>query len=194
MHHTPRLILKKMQFEDLEGLKSPFTYESPFFYDIILKKKPNDLGWSIDLTKKPFDPPFHKYGEEIIADAYKSKAHFYSAYLKNSDESQKIGWICVDHFSWNKTSRLWDIDISLPCRHQGFGTELMDFIKKICKENGSRAIVLECQSSNYLAIQFYLKMGFQLGGIDSIAYTNEDIEKHEVRLEMVYLFPKKSKK
>ena len=57
-------------------------------------------------------------------------------------------------------------------------------------EADSRAVVLECQTSNYPAIQFYLKMGFKLGGFDCIAYTNEDIEKHEVRLEMVHKFLK----
>ena len=189
MYYTPRLILKEMQFKNLESLKSTFTYESPFFYDVIFQKKTKDLGWSINMIKTPFEPPFHKYSEELIADAYKSKAHFFFAYLKNLGESQKIGWICVDHFSWNNTSRLWDIDILVSYRHQGLGTELMNFVKRICNEKGSRAIVLECQSSNYPAIQFYEKMGFQLSGFDSIAYSNNDLDKHEIRLEMCYLFP-----
>lgn len=44
-------------------------------------------------------------------------------------------------------------------------------------------LVLETQSCNVSAIAFYLKHGFELMGLDTAAYSNEDVERGEVRLE-----------
>ena len=45
-------------------------------------------------------------------------------------------------------------------------------------------IVLETQSCNENAIAFYRKNGFEIIGFDLYAYSNDDPERHEVRLEM----------
>ena len=45
-------------------------------------------------------------------------------------------------------------------------------------------IVLETQSCNKNAIAFYRKNGFEIIGFDLYAYSNDDQERHEVRLEM----------
>lgn len=57
-------------------------------------------------------------------------------------------------------------------------------IYKEAVKSGARMIVLETQSCNKKAIDFYMKHGFSLIGLDMYAYSNEDPEKHEVRLEM----------
>ena len=46
-------------------------------------------------------------------------------------------------------------------------------------------LVLETQSCNMPAIAFYLSRGFAIGGMDLFHYSNEDLEKHEVRIEMM---------
>ena len=45
-------------------------------------------------------------------------------------------------------------------------------------------IVLETQSCNEAAIAFYRKNGFSIIGFDLYAYSNNDPERHEVRIEM----------
>jgi ribosomal protein S18 acetylase RimI-like enzyme len=60
----------------------------------------------------------------------------------------------------------------------------MGFAVKVAKEKGARMLVLETQSCNVAAIAFYLKQGFVLIGFDSAAYSNTDLEKKEVRIEM----------
>ena len=45
-------------------------------------------------------------------------------------------------------------------------------------------LVLETQTCDVPAINFYLKFGFELIGFDAAAYSNEDVEKKEVRLEL----------
>jgi ribosomal protein S18 acetylase RimI-like enzyme len=55
---------------------------------------------------------------------------------------------------------------------------------KLANEKGARMLVLETQTCNVAAIDFYLKFGFELIGFDAAAYSNQDIEKKEVRLEL----------
>ncbi len=43
---------------------------------------------------------------------------------------------------------------------------------------------LETQSCNEAAIAFYRKNGFSVIGFDLYAYSNDDPERHEVRIEM----------
>jgi ribosomal protein S18 acetylase RimI-like enzyme len=61
---------------------------------------------------------------------------------------------------------------------------LMNHGVKIAKEKGARMLVLETQTNNETAIEFYLNFGFKLIGLDIAAYSNEDVEKKEIRLEM----------
>ena len=67
-----------------------------------------------------------------------------------------------------------------------FGEEkaLMQAILAAARESGARMAVLETQTCNERAIAFYRKMGFEIIGFDLYAYTNQDPERHEVRLEM----------
>lgn len=55
---------------------------------------------------------------------------------------------------------------------------------KIAKDKGSRMLIVETQTCNVPATRFYVKFGFELIGFDSATYSNEDIEKREVRLEL----------
>ena len=45
-------------------------------------------------------------------------------------------------------------------------------------------LVLETQTNNATAIDFYLRFGFDLIGLDTAAYSNDDVRKREVRVEM----------
>jgi ribosomal protein S18 acetylase RimI-like enzyme len=79
--------------------------------------------------------------------------------------------------------RVWELSVDENHRRKGLGTLLMNHAVKVAKERGVRMLVLETQSCNVPAISFYLKFGFVLVGLDVAAYSNEDIERKEVRLE-----------
>ncbi len=68
-------------------------------------------------------------------------------------------------------------------RRKDIGTALMKHAIAIAKQKGARMLVLETQSCNVPAIEFYLRQGFDLIGFDLAAYSNEDIKRKEVRLE-----------
>ncbi|MFE3573888.1 GNAT family N-acetyltransferase [Lysinibacillus sp. NPDC059133] len=97
---------------------------------------------------------------------------------------EEAGIVSFSHEKWHNVLRINDIHIDQSRQHKGIGSKLMALVKKRAAEIGVRAIVLETQTSNLPAIQFYRKHGFHLIGCDLISYSNKDIEKREVRVEM----------
>jgi ribosomal protein S18 acetylase RimI-like enzyme len=89
----------------------------------------------------------------------------------------------VGYEKWNSRMRVWEFLVKEEVRRKGIGKMLMGLAVKTAKERGARMLVLETQSCNVPAITFYLRQNFNLIGFDSTAYSNEDIEKKEVRLE-----------
>ena len=73
-------------------------------------------------------------------------------------------------------------------RRKGLATALMDVAVERVKTENRRAIILETQSRNEGAIDFYLAYGFTLIGFDTCAYQNNDLTRKEVRMEMGMLF------
>ena len=69
-------------------------------------------------------------------------------------------------------------------RSRGVGTALMKPIERAAEDAGARMLILETQSCNENAIAFYKKNGFEIVGFDLYAYSNDDPERHEVRIEM----------
>jgi len=67
----------------------------------------------------------------------------------------------------------------------------MDAVKERAVREKRRAVILETQSCNAGAIAFYLSQGFTLIGFDACCYTNTDLARREVRMEMGY-FPGKA--
>lgn len=59
----------------------------------------------------------------------------------------------------------------------------MNRITETAEAMGARMIVLEIQSCNESAIAFYRKNGFSII-FDLYSYSNKDLERHEVRIEM----------
>jgi len=161
-----------------QGKKIIYQYSSNNYYDVSYKEREN--GWAIDFTLKHFDTPFHKYLEGEIFEDYIEDIECYIAEF----DGKEAGIVSFSHEKWNNVLRINDIHIYQSHQHKGIGSKLMALVKKRAVEIGVRTIVLETQTSNYPAIQFYRKHGFQLIGCDLLSYSNNDIEKKEVRVEM----------
>ena len=73
-------------------------------------------------------------------------------------------------------------------RRQGIAHQLMAVAKEQAVLEHRRAIILETQSCNVGAISFYQQEGFEPIGIASCCYSNCDLERREVRINMGY-FP-----
>lgn len=98
--------------------------------------------------------------------------------------------ICPE--SWTNRLIITELFIDEKLRGQGYGKKLLDIAKKITVEKNYRTLILETQSSNINAVDFYLHAGFTLIGFDSCCYTNTDLERKEIRFNMGW-FPIKTK-
>jgi ribosomal protein S18 acetylase RimI-like enzyme len=176
---------ENMKIEITELLKSngPFpkleyAYTTNQYYKVqILHTK---RSWTATLTLMPLPEPTQKrFTEQLFAEHVEEPRAFAATY-----RGEQIGWIQLGYEKWNNRMRVWELLIKKEHRQKGIGTQLMQHAIKLAKERDARMLVLETQSCNAKAIQFYLKQGYELIGFDTTAYSNEDIEKNEVRLEL----------
>lgn len=96
-----------------------------------------------------------------------------------------LGYVEGAPEGWNNRYRISNICIfEENARGKGLGTLLMQAIQRAAEAAGARMIVLETQTCNENAIAFYKRNGFSIIGFDLYSYSNDDPERHEVRIEM----------
>ena len=78
--------------------------------------------------------------------------------------------------------RLLDVRVDFDRRREGFATAMLfDLIGKT-REAGIRAVVAECKTNNFPAIELLGKVGFELTGLDTHRSSNHDLVKEAVTL------------
>lgn len=163
------------------GKKVLYTYKTTTFYQI--KNVQTEDGWTFTIQEQPSPKPFVKQLEENLFDDYKDGSEYYVAEWNEEEAAVLV----VQQMEWNNTLLIHDLYVNELFKRLGIGSKLISFVKERAKILGVRAITLETQTTNYPAVQFYLKNGFQLVGFNTISYSNDDVEKGEVRLEMAYV-------
>lgn len=162
-----------------KGFTLEFKYTTEHYYDIIID--PNEI-FSIKLIKKAYGKELHKgFTAELYQDYFENASAF-----SLTDNGQVLGYLEVDRELWNNRLRVTELLILDKYREKGYGSFLIKKAKEIAEDEGFREIILETQSCNSKAIEFYMKNGFKINGIDLTCYTKDDVDKKEVRLEMVY--------
>lgn len=158
--------------------KLEYRYRTSGYYEVMICRAVG--SWKVELTLKPLETSLEKKHESEFFAEYVEEPRAFAVELEN----EQIGWIELGYQQWNNRMRVWEFLVKEEFRKRGIGTLLMNHAAKIAKEKGARMVVLETQTCNVPAIKFYLKYGFELIGFDTAAYSNEDIEKKEVRLEL----------
>lgn len=164
----------------------PIGYTSHAYYDVELLQE--EAGFTASFRLKPMETPVVHTPEECdFAD------RLYADYWENAfawgvvEDGKLLAAIETCPEEWNNRLRVTELWVSEPLRRQGVGHALMALAKEQARRERRRAVVLETQSCNVNAIGFYLHEGFSLIGFDACCYTNHDIERREVRLEMGWL-------
>ena len=158
-----------------QGVEIVVSYCTDSYYDVLQ----NLDGFKLTLKKR--DMPEEKHYSDTLFSEWLDDPVAFGAF----EDNKLIGIVEGSPETWNNRFRINNIVVFDPsCRNKGIGTKLMYSIYKEAVKSGARMIVLETQSCNKKAIDFYTKHGFSLIGLDMYAYSNEDPEKHEVRLEM----------
>jgi GNAT superfamily N-acetyltransferase len=153
-------------------------YSISHFYDLSIYRG-SDL-WKIEFALRPLEVTVEKNYRGRLFEDHVEEARVFVALQDNL----QVGWIELSYEKWNNRMRVWEFLVREEFRRKGIGTQLMKKAREVAKERGARMLVLETQTCLVPAINFYLKFGFELIGFDATAYSNEDIEKKEVRLEL----------
>ena len=77
---------------------------------------------------------------------------------------------------------LWDLRVADAYKHQVVGQGLFDLAKAGAQKDGYKQMIIECQSNNVPACNFYQKQGSVLGKIDMYAYYNDPEVRDDVQL------------
>lgn len=166
------LELKK---EDYVGKRFETKYETKGYLSI-----EKDAG-GFSITYETFDEVKEKSFADCYFNEWLEEPVAYGAF----ENGKLLGFVEGSIEKWNNRFRISNINIFDDChRKRGIGTRLMNTILEAAKETGARMIILETQTCNEKAIKFYRKHGFDIIGFDLYAYSNTDIERHEIRIEM----------
>lgn len=171
--------------EDWRDFKLHFRWASDKFYRVNIRETKD--GWTIELRAERGDRPIVKDYQEPLWEQWMDEESDGDVQIFAVEvEGKFVGWMTLGMESWNSRLRIHELLVLEEHRRKGVGELLLDKAKQIAKEKGCRAIVLETQTNNFGAIEFYKKQGFKLNGCDMTAYRNDDAERNEVRIDMVY--------
>ena len=175
--------------EKWKGAVIPLVTRSDSYYDLEIQPL-DSSGCTISLTRKQAE-------EEIIhtPEEYDFPDSLYQEHWENaeafgivSENGDLLACIEVCPEEWSNRLMVTELWVSDGLRRQGIGKRLMDKAKEIAANQNRRAVILETQSCNTNAIGFYLHEGFELIGFDTCCYTNNDIGRREVRINLGYFF------
>lgn len=182
--------------EQWKGTIIPMRYTTEEYYDIDMKKVAD--GYDVAIHKCKSDTPISHYPEEYDFPDKLYQEHWEKAYAWGVVEEQEgrqemIACIETCPEEWSNRLMVTELWVHEKLRRQGVGHALMAVAKEQAVLEHRRAVILETQSCNVGAITFYQKEGFEPIGFDTCCYSNRDVERKEVRINMGY-FPRRSKK
>lgn len=150
-------------------------YTTNGYYDIL----PSSTGFEIKY--KRFETPSERQLKDQMFSEWLENPVAYGAF----EDGMLLGYVEGSLEQWNNRYRISNICVfDHARRHSGIGTVLMKTILQDAKASGARMVVLETQTCNENAIAFYRKNGFEIIGFDLYAYTNDDPQRNEIRIEM----------
>ncbi|HEX9133956.1 MAG TPA: GNAT family N-acetyltransferase [Ktedonobacteraceae bacterium] len=140
---------------------------------------------AFELWETPADPPLYKSYREYDHTLEEVEARLNSVdggYVALADE-QVAGVVLLNFEAWRSVARIEDIIVGRQFRRYGIGSLLLNCASDWARNRGCWAIVLESQSVNYPAIQFYLRNGLEVWSIYQHFYPPGPVE-HEVAIFM----------
>ena len=133
---------------------------------------PFDKGAGYD-----FDPVEQKNIQERF-----HKPNTFIEVVEETQTGRLVGILDMEEESWRYAAWVWNLMLDVRVRGNGLGRRLHSDAIDWARKRRLRAVMLETQSNNTPACHFYAHLGYQLIGINTLFYTNRDIERGEVAL------------
>ena len=170
-----------------KGTVIPMTTRSDSYYDLELSPL-NDKGCNISIVRRAAEkeivhtPEEYDFPDLLYQDFWEGAGAY--GVLNEAGEMMACIEVCPEE--WSNRLMVTELWVSEELRGKGVGKRLIDKAKEVAVSQKRRAIILETQSCNTIAIGFYLHQGFELIGFDTCCYTNNDIGRREVRINLGY--------
>ena len=181
--------------EQWKGTPIPMATRNDSYYDFEISPLDHD-GCTISIVRKPAEqdivhtPEEYDFPDGLYQDHWEKA----EAYGVVGAGGEMLACIEVCPEEWSNRLMVTELWVSEELRRKGIGKRLMDKAKEIAVNQKRRAVILETQSCNTKAIAFYLSQGFELIGFDTCCYTNNDIGRREVRINLGYFFHREGRR
>lgn len=166
--------IKELDPKQWKNYKLLFSYDTDGYYSFEVH------NWDFKLIFCSYPTVIHKTFTDRLFGEWLENPIAFGAFYHN----HLIGVIECFHESWNNRFRITNLLVWDDFRNQGIGKLLIQKAEEAAKRSNARMLVLETQTCNRKAVDFYLAMGFHPIGFDLFCYTNSDPDSGEVRLEM----------
>lgn len=178
--------------EKWKGTILPIQYTTDKYYDVTVNK--TEKGYAAEIEKKVFTEPVTHTADEYDFPDQLYEEHWEHAYAWGVlIQDELVAAIETDQELWSNRLRITELWVADKYQKKGIGHGLIEMAKEQARRERRRAIILETQSCNVNAIDFYQHEGFTLIGMDTCCYKNNDLERKEVRLEFGW-FPEVRKR
>jgi len=163
-----------------QGFLLPFRYIAHEAYKVMITRSTLD-DFRVELIRRTLDTPYNKTPHE--------SDKLFQPWVEHPrawgivEDGELIAAIETSLEDWNKRLIVTELWVHENHRRKGLARALMDKAMERARCEHCRALILETQSCNTGAIDFYLHYGFMLIGLDAIAYQNNDVQRGEVRLD-----------
>lgn len=158
-------------------------YKTDKIIDVQMNKSGTKMQF--DLVEKTLDEVYVKtwrpasgnsdYFQDII-----NQGHSFGVY----HEGTLIGFALLSYYAWNNSMWIENIRIAEDWHGKGVGRSVIEYLIEYSKEKKARILGLETQSTNYPAIKFYEKCGFDISGIDFARYPQRENDLEQVAILM----------
>lgn len=167
--------IEQLLYDEYQGKKIQVSYLTKGYQDIKIKKKNKNI--QITLKRKKMKKTTKNYEIEMFADYILQPIGF-----GMFDRKKLIGFIIGEYTDWNQTFKIWEIYVEPKYRKKGIGYKLFKHMERHILTTKARAIILEVASCNDPAIKFYENVGMHFIGLDTLFYSNYDVQNKEVKL------------
>lgn len=180
---------RKMILQDIDRLvEIRPTFTAHTVIKVIPQGEAPFGGWV--LREEALAVPFHKgraydfnpLERQNIRERYRQSETTLLEVVENIQTGRLVGLLDVEEEQWRHTAWVWNLMLDVDVRRQGIGRKLIEKTIIWAKQRHLRAILLETQSNNTPACHFYARMGFTLIGVNTLFYSNHDLEDDEVAL------------
>ena len=183
--------------EEWKGTPIMMRYTTEEYFD--LEKAESADSFSVKMVKKKLDAPVTHTPEEYdfpdsLYQDHWEKAEAFGIVFEENGKKKMMACIEICPEEWSNRLMVTELWVADELHRKGIGTALMNIAKEQAKVQNRRAIILETQSCNVCAISFYHSQGFELIGFDTCCYTNNDIGRREVRINLGFFFHREARR